>query len=514
MQNKNESYSKRQLIGFVIALPLFISLLLIDAPEGLAVEGWRVFAVAVLMAILWMTESIPIPVTALLPLILFPFLGVTAFGNVAASYANSNVFLFMGGFFIAISMQKWGLHRRIALYLIWAIGSSPRRIILGFMVATASLSMWISNTATTMLLYPIGLAVILQLVESREGDESGSDKAISNFRTALMLGIAYAASIGGISTLVGTPPNIVFVSAFSKLYPEAPEISFFTWFVAGFLLLLLFLPICWIVLTRITFKISNKSSPGGRQVIREELNKLGPMLIQEKLVAVVFSATALAWITRKDVTIGSTTLQGWSSMLDASDFLHDGTVAMLAAIILFCIPVNLKKGKFLLDWESAVKIPWGILILFGGGIALAGGFKSSGLAEWFGSQLSLLGGVPVPIMISITCTTMTFMTELTSNIATTSLFMPILASTAAGIGMHPLLLMIPATISASCAFMLPVATPPNAIIFASGYVSISQMAKTGILLNLIGIVLVTLLTYFVVVPLFEISTTSLPAWVH
>ena len=514
MQNKTESYSKRQLIGFVIALPLFISLLLIDAPEGLAVEGWRVFAVAVLMAILWMTESIPIPVTALLPLILFPFLGVTAFGNVAASYANSNVFLFMGGFFIAISMQKWGLHRRIALYLIWAIGSSPRRIILGFMVATASLSMWISNTATTMLLYPIGLAVILQLVESREGDESGSYKSISNFRTALMLGIAYAASIGGISTLVGTPPNIVFVSAFSKLYPEAPEISFFTWFVAGFLLLLLFLPICWIVLTRITFKISNKSSPGGRQVIREELNKLGPMLIQEKLVAVVFSATALAWITRKDVTIGSTTLQGWSSMLDASDFLHDGTVAMLAAIILFCIPVNLKKGKFLLDWESAVKIPWGILILFGGGIALAGGFKSSGLAEWFGSQLSLLGGVPVPIMISITCTTMTFMTELTSNIATTSLFMPILASTAAGIGMHPLLLMIPATISASCAFMLPVATPPNAIIFASGYVSISQMAKTGILLNLIGIVLVTLLTYFVVVPLFEISTTSLPAWVH
>ncbi|MCH8980597.1 anion permease, partial [candidate division KSB1 bacterium] len=271
MQNKNESYSKRQLIGFVIALPLFIILLLIDAPEGLAVEGWRVFAIAVLMAILWMTESIPIPVTALLPLILFPFLGVIGFGDVAASYANSNVFLFMGGFFIAITMQKWGLHRRIALYLIWAIGSSPRRIILGFMVATASLSMWISNTATTMLLYPIGLAVILQLVESREGDESGSDKSISNFRTALMLGIAYAASIGGISTLVGTPPNIVFVSAFSKLYPEAPEISFFTWFVVGSLLLLLFLPICWIVLTRIAFRVSNKSFPGGRQVFGEEI---------------------------------------------------------------------------------------------------------------------------------------------------------------------------------------------------------------------------------------------------
>lgn len=514
MQNKSESYSKRQIIGLVIALPLFIILLLIPAPSGLTVEGWRVFAIAALMAILWMTESIPIPVTALLPLILFPFLGVIGFGDVAVSYANSNVFLFMGGFFIAIAMQKWGLHRRIALYLIWVIGSSPRRIILGFMVATAFLSMWISNTATTMMLYPIGLAVILHLMEGREGDGLGRDKSILNFRTSLMLGIAYAASIGGIATLVGTPPNIVFVSAFSKLYPEAPEISFFTWFMAGSLLLLLFLPLCWIVLTRIVFRISSESSPGGRQMIREELNKLGPMLMQEKLVAVVFSATALAWITRKDVTIGAVTLKGWSSMLGASDFLHDGTVAMLAAIILFCIPVNLKKGQFLLDWESAVKIPWGILILFGGGIALAGGFKSSGLAEWFGAQLSLLGSVPIPIMILSTCTTMTFMTELTSNVATTSLFMPILASTATGIGAHPLLLMIPATISASCAFMLPVATPPNAIIFASGYVSISQMARTGILLNLIGVILVTLLTYFVVVPLFEISTPALPAWVH
>ncbi len=514
MQNKSENYTKRQKIGFAVTLPLFIILLLMPAPAGLSVEGWRVFAIAAIMAILWMTESIPIPVTALLPLILFPFFGVIAFGDVAASYANSNVILFMGGFFIAISMQKWGLHRRIALYLIWGIGTSPRRIILGFMVATAFLSMWISNTATTMMLYPIGLAVILHLMESRVGAESATDDSILNFRTALMLGIAYAASIGGIATLVGTPPNIVFVSAFSKLYPEAPEISFFTWFMVGSLLLLLFLPICWIVLTRISFRVSNKNLPGGRQVIREELNKLGPMLIQEKLVAVVFSATALAWITRKDMIIGSATLKGWSSMLGASDFLHDGTVAMLAAIVLFCIPVNLKKGKFLLDWESAVKIPWGILILFGGGIALAGGFKSSGLAEWVGTQLSLLGTVPLPIMISRTCPTMTFTTELTSNVATTSLFMPVLASTAAGIGMHPLLLMIPATISASCAFMLPVATPPNAIIFASGYVSISQMAKAGILLNLIGIVLVTLLTYFVIVPLFEISITALPAWVH
>ena len=292
MQNKPETYSKRQSIGLFTALPLFIILLLMPAPAGLAVEGWRVFAIAAFMAILWMTEAIPIPVTALLPLVLFPFLSVISFSDVAPSYANSNLFIFMGGFFIAIAMQKWGLHRRIALYLIWVIGSSPRRIILGFMVATAFLSMWISNTATTMMLYPIGLAVILHLMEGKAEDDLGSDKAMVNFRTALMLGIAYAASIGGITTLVGTPPNIVFVSAFSKLYPEAPEISFFSWLMVGSLLLVLFLPICWLVLTRVSFKVSSEKFPAGRQMIREELNKLGAMSTQEKIVAGVFSATA------------------------------------------------------------------------------------------------------------------------------------------------------------------------------------------------------------------------------
>ena len=466
------------------------------------------------MATLWITECIPIPVTALLPLVLFPLFGVHEFANVAKSYANSNIFLFMGGFFIAMAMQKWGLHRRIALYLILAIGTSPRRIVLGFMVATALLSMWISNTATTMMLYPIGLAIILHLMESGVGLETNTDRMTSDFRTALMLGIAYAASIGGIATLVGTPPNIVFVSAFSSLYPEAPEISFLYWLIVGLILLFLFLPLCWLVLTKLAFKVSREKLPGGRGLIREEIGKLGPMQLEEKIVAIVFAATALAWITRKDLTIGSINLFGWSSLLGVENFVHDASVAMTAAIILFVIPSSVKKGQFLLDWESAVKIPWGILVLFGGGIALAEGFKTSGLAEWFGTQLSLLGAVPIPVMIMLTSTTLTFMTELTSNIATTTLFMPILASTAAAISAHPLLLMIPATISASCAFMLPVATPPNAIIFASGYVSIPQMARTGILLNLIGIVLVTLLTYFVVVPLFGISSTSLPAWVH
>ncbi|MFQ5630715.1 MAG: SLC13 family permease, partial [bacterium] len=500
-QNANE-YSLRQKIGFFLTLPVFILFILLPAPAGLSQEGWRVFASAAVMAILWITECIPIPATALLPLILFPFFGVNAIANVAVNYANSNIFLFMGGFFIAMAMQKWGLHRRIALYLIYLIGSSPKRIVLGFMVATAFLSMWISNTATTMMMYPIGLAIILHLMERRGDKREKTDHTILYFRTALMLGIAYAASIGGIATLVGTPPNIVFVSAVTRLYPQAPEISFVSWLVAGLILVVLFLPICWLILTNIVFKVSKRALPGGKKVIRDEIDKLGPMQPAEKMVAIVFAFTAFAWITRRDLSIGDFTFHGWSSLLGVSQYVNDATVAIFAAFILFILPHHLQKGEFVLDWESAAKIPWGILILFGGGIALADGFKISGLAGWIGQQLSLFGAVPLIVMIVLTCATLTFMTELTSNVATTTLFMPILASTATAIHAHPFLLMIPATISASCAFMLPVATPPNAIIFASGYVTVPQMAKAGILLNCIGIVIVTLLTYFVVVHLF------------
>lgn len=513
MMQKNHAYSTRQKVGLFVAVPLFLLMVLLPAPAGLNQPGWLVLATALLMAVLWISECIPIPVTALLPLLLFPFFRVSAFGEVAVNYANSNIFLFMGGFFIAMAMQKWGLHRRIALYLIYLIGSSPRRIVLGFMVATAFLSMWISNTATTMMMYPIGLAIILHLAESQPEGEDLSARFVHNFRTALMLAIAYAASIGGIATLVGTPPNIVFVSAVSRLYPDAPEISFVSWMVVGLILVLVFLPICWLILTSLVFKVSRETLSGGREVIREELDKLGPMNAAEKSVAVVFVLTALAWITRRDLTIGELTVHGWASLLGVGEFVNDATVAILASFVLFALPHKLQTGEFVLDWESAVKIPWGILLLFGGGIALADGFKISGLAQWIGEQLTLLGAVPLIVMIFLTCGTLTFMTELTSNVATTTLFMPILASTAIAIEAHPYLLMIPATISASCAFMLPVATPPNAIIFASGYVTVPQMARAGIFLNLIGMVLVTLLTYFVVVPLMGI-TVALPAWAH
>ena len=506
-------YSARQKVGLFLALPVFLAIYFLPFNASLSPMARSVLAAAVMMATLWITEAIPIPATALLPLVLFPLLKVEVFAEVAKNYAHSNIFLFMGGFFLAISMQKWGLHRRIALRLILLIGSSPRRIILGFMVATAFLSMWISNTATTMMMYPIGLAIILHLTESaQQRGEDQIEVGGEHFRTALMLAIAYAASVGGIGTLIGTPPNIVFAAALSKLYPEAPEVSFVQWLGVGIPLVLVFIPLIYFFLTRVAFRIGSDRQDSGDEVIREELAKLGPMTRPEKTVAVVFLLTALAWLSRADLKIGSHVLHGWASTLGVSGYVNDATVAMLAALVLFILPAKLSEGEFTLDWNSAVSIPWGILILFGGGIALADAFKVSGLAEWSGQQLALFGKAPLPVLIILTSLVVVVVTEFTSNTATSTLFMPILASLSGALHVHPFLLMIPAAVSASCAFMLPVATPPNAIVFASGYITIPQMAKTGFLINLVGAVLVLLLTYLVVVPLFGISFNELPLW--
>lgn len=513
--NAAAPYSRRQWIGFISSVPLFLLLLLLPTPAGLSEAGQVVLSAAVLMALLWITEAIPIAATALLPLVLFPLLKVDTFGNVAKSYAHSNIFLFMGGFILATAIQKWGLHRRIALRLILLIGTNPRRIVLGFMVATAFLSMWISNTATTMMMYPIGLAVIAHFIADRRanGDPEGVD-SMQNLQTVLMLAIAYAASVGGIGTLIGTPPNIVFAAAMTKLFPGAPEITFVQWIGIGLPLVLIFLPLIWILLTRVIFKIGTDDSSSGRELIRAKYQELGPMQRPEKIVAWVFFLTALAWITRGDIKLGSVVLTGWASLLGISKTVNDATVAMAASLVLFSIPVSWRRGEFLLDWESARDIPWGILLLFGGGIALAGGFVTSGLATWIGRQLEHLGTLPVPLLILSIAFMVTFLTEITSNTATTTLLMPVLASLALAMHTHPLLLMIPATISASCAFMLPVATPPNAIVFGSGYISIPQMAKAGVLLNFVGMFIVTLLVYAFGIPLFSISLSQMPAWVQ
>ena len=513
MENKR-NFSLRQTIGLLGGIPIFLAFLLIPLSETLEPLAQKTLAVAVLMAWWWITEALPIPATSLVPIVAYPVLKIMSGKTVVLSYADSNIFLFMGGFFLAMAMQKWELHRRIALHIIRFIGLGPNKIILGFMIATAVLSMWISNTASTMMMYPIGLAIILQMTTLSAKNNHSFEAHAGAFQTSLMLGIAYAASIGGIGTKIGTPPNIVFAAAVKSIFPDAPEIGFLQWMLVGVPLVVVFIPITWLVLTKIFLRIRIPSLPGSKEVIDEQLEKLGPMQTGEKWVLTIFVLTALAWIFRKNIDLGVFVIPGWTNLLGIETFVNDATVAILAAILLFAIPVDFKRGKFLLDWDWAIKIPWGILLLFGGGIALAAGFKSTGLAAWIGQNLSLFSHVPLIVMIMITCFMLTFLTEVTSNTATSTIFMPILAATAFAMGIHPFLLMVPATISASCAFMLPVATPPNAIVFGSGCVTIPQMAKVGFGLNIIGIFIVTTITYFVAIPAFGIILGTLPNWIR
>ncbi len=493
--------------GMAIGVAGFSAILLCPAPEGMSPEGKRVAAVAVLLAVWWMTECIPIPATALLPLVLFPALGVMSMKDVSVSFGDANILLFAGGFFIAVAMQKWNLHRRLALHVVHRLGVNPPRMVLGFMVATALLSMWISNTATCMMMLPIAMSVIARI------EEKASPEFTRRFALALMLGIAYAASIGGIGTLIGTPPNIVLAAQLRSLYPDAPAIGFLQWMKAGVPLVILFVPIVWVLLAFVQFRLRTREDLGQDAAIREEIARLGPMGRGEWTVLVVFVLTALAWVFRRDIDLGLLTLPGWARLFPHPDYMHDGTVAIFFALVLFITPVDLKRGVFALDWETALKIPWGILLLFGGGLAVAQGFRDTGLIAWVGAQLGVLSGMPPLFMILCVAVLMTFLTEITSNTATTTIMLPILAATASqALGVHPLLLMLPATLSASCAFMLPVATPPNAIVFGSGRLSVGQMARSGLVLNLIGVILVTLLTYTLAVPVFGIAFGELPAW--
>lgn len=514
MTVKKQQVSWRQRIGLWGGIPIFLFIFHVPISSQLGPLAQKTLAVAVLMAWWWITEALPIPATSLIPIVAFPLFKIMAAKDVVRWYGDSNIFLFMGGFFLAMAMQKWELHRRIALHIIRFIGLGPRKIILGFMIATAFLSMWISNTASTMMMYPIGLAIILQVATIDEKDKRDLDSMTLSFQTALMLGIAYAASIGGIGTKIGTPPNIVFAAAVKSIFPDAPEIGFLQWMLVGVPLVVIFVPIAWLFLTRVALPIRIKSLPGSKEVINEQLAKLGPMRKAERLVLIIFTLTALAWIFRANIDLGALVIPGWTNLLGVEKYVDDAAIAIFSAVLLFAIPADLKRGEFLLDWDWAIKIPWGILLLFGGGIALAAGFKTTGLAAWIGQNLGLFSQVPLLVMIMITCFMLTFLTEVTSNTATATIFMPILAATGLAMGIHPYLLMIPATISASCAFMLPVATPPNAIIFGSGCVTIPQMAKVGFGLNLIGIIIVTTLTYFIAIPAFGIVLKALPSWIH
>ncbi|GMV91146.1 MAG: di- and tricarboxylate transporter [Candidatus Hydrogenedentota bacterium] len=504
----NSSQSKVRRAGLWAGLAALLVIFFMPTPEGMSAEGQRVAAVALLMGVWWITEAIPIPATSLLPLALFPLLGVMSGKDLAVSYGDPNIFLFAGGFFIAMAMQKWRLHERMALNIVARTGGDPANLVMGFMVATAFLSLWISNAATTMMMVPIGLAVIDEVA-----GKAGKERTV-NFGLCIMLGIAYAASIGGTGTLVGTPPNIVLAGTLARIYPEAPRIGFGQWMFFGIPFVLVFIPIAWFLLTRVLCPLRELGSlTDGEGAVRERLRALGPMSRGERIVLAVSTLTALAWIFRADLQLGAFTLPGWSRLLPHAGFVNDGTVAIFFAVLLFMIPVDRKAGEFALDWDWAVRIPWGVLLLFGGGFALAQGFSDTGLVEWAGNHLSVLSGFPLLVILIILCVAVTFLTEFTSNTALATIMLPILAVTATqGLHVHPLVLLVPATLSASMAFMMPVATPPNALVFGSGHVTVSQMARTGFVLNLVGVVLVVLITYLVVIPVLNITPGVLPAW--
>lgn len=470
-------FSRRELVGLILGPLLFVVMLLMPTPEGMSPEGQKAAAVTLLMATLWITEAIPIPATALLPIALFPLLGVMPTARVTASYGNHLIYLFMGGFLIAMAIERWQLHRRIALHTIRLVGVTPSRVLLGFMLATAFLSCWISNTATAMLMVTIGMAVLRQLTPGQPKEDEALPPTW--FGISLMLGIAYAASIGGVATLIGTPPNAILAGVIEKQYGYS--IGFAEWMLFAAPLSLVMLIITWWFLTRVAFRQTmSQELSGGRNVIREQLEQLGAMSRQEKRVLMVFSLVVAAWLFR-----------GLLTEIPALSELTDSSVAILGALLLFVIPADLKKGQFLLDWKTAVRIPWDIIILFGGGFALTSGFAASGLTEWLGGQLTLLQGANMVILVGAVVLLVIFMTEVTSNTATASLLIPVMSGFALAADIAPLALMASAALAASFAFMLPVATPPNAIVFASRQVTIPQMARVGILLNLIGAVLIT-----------------------
>lgn len=464
-------------------------------------------AVALLMALWWVTEVVPLAVTSLLPFVLFPLLGVMNGKEVASNYFNDIIFLFLGGFLFALAMQKWNLHRRIALKLLNIVGNSPARIMLGFMLATSFLSMWISNTATTMLMVPILMSIILKL------EELNKENGIKSFSTGLLLAVAYSASIGGISTLVGTPPNLSFARIFAIYFPDAPEISFASWFFYAFPIVVILLSITFGYLYLVFIK--NKSDAWTNidtDYIDSEYESLGPWIAEQKIVAVFFGLLAILWFTRADLNFGFITIPGWSNLFQNPKFLNDGTVAIAIAILLFLIPSKNGNSEFIMDWKTAESIPWEIILLFGGGFALASGFKESGLSLWFGDQLMWLKDVHPFIIILSVSLLITFLTELTSNVATVETFLPVLAGLAMSIEVNPLLFMLPATISASLAFMLPSATAPNAIIFGTKRLKVLDMSSSGLALNFLGIIIVTVASYYLATFIFSISLTEFPAW--
>ncbi len=493
-------------IGLWLGAAFFVLLMLFPI-EPANPPASRLAAIALLMATWWVTDAIPLFATALLPLFLYPLFGILDGGTTAPIYFNSTIVLFVGGFMLALTMEKWDLHRRIALNIIHAVGGGPARIVLGFMLAAGFLSMWISNTATAVMMVPIGLAIVLKIEDAFGAERSHA------FTVSLMLGIAYGCSVGGLTTLVGTPPNLSFVRIFQILFPEAPPIAFGQWLVMAFPIGTIMLGTAWLMLTKVFYRTPDDVAVE-HDVVARERDELGPISFEERTVLAVFVTTALLWVFRVDLNVGLFVIPGWSNLLPSAGMIDDGTVAIAMASLLFFIPARDRSSGAtrVMGPDVIPRLPWDIVLLFGGGFALAAGFQRTGLAQLIGDQFELLGSLPPLAMIVLVCLAITFLTELTSNLATTEMILPILAAVAVATETHPLILMIPATLSASCAFMMPVATPPNAIVFGSERLAVSEMARVGIVLNLIGAVVIATLVFLVGTVVFDIDPGAVPAW--
>ncbi|MFH0257772.1 SLC13 family permease [Vibrio rumoiensis] len=462
-------------LGLILGPLVLILTLIFPAPfEGMSEPAWRMVGLATFMAIWWVTEAAPIPVTSFLPIILSPLLGTADIKTATAAYANPLIFLFLGGFMLSIAMEKWNLHRRVALIAMLAVGNKPAHQVGGLMLVTAFLSMWMSNTATAVMMLPIGMSII-GMVCGEKGDKN------PQFASALLLGIAYSASIGGLATLIGTPPNALLAAYLSNTYQI--ELGFGRWMMVGLPLTIVMLTLAWVWLTKVSYKLPNEEAGDARSLLKNQLQLLGKLSKGEKWVAVIFVGAAVSWIIRP-------LLAKWTGLP-----INDTSIAIFAALLLFVIPVNVKTQQFVLDWESTKKLPWGVLLLFGGGLSLAAQIKSSGLADFIGDSLGATSGMPIIVVMLIVTAAIIFLTEVTSNTATAAGFLPLLGPIAIAMGEGPMMLAIPAALAASCAFMMPVATPPNSIVFASGQLKIKEMIRAGFALNIMGIFIITALSY-------------------
>lgn len=464
-----------KVVALIMGPLLFLIINQIAPTAGLDENAWDVLAVVSWMVIWWIFEAVPIPVTALLPIILMPLLGVSSVGEATSPYASSIIFLFMGGFMLALGMERHNLHKRIALNLIRLTGTNANGVILGFMLATAILSMWISNTATAVMMLPIALSVVTLL----DTEQSETKKGFSKFKLGLFLSIAYAANIGGMGTLIGTPPNVVFLGYVNTMLKS--DIAFADWLLFGIPAVAILLFLTYVLITRVLFPHKLGKIKGADELIHKELHALGKWKQAERAVAVIFACTALAWIFKKQI-----------NLLIGQDLLTDTITAMMGGLAMFVVPVN-KKGKRLLKWEATRDLPWGILILFGGGMSLAKAMERTGIVELVGEYVATYDHLPHWAIVLILTSIMLFMTELMSNVALTTIMVPMVIGIANGLGIDPFLVCIPVTMAASCAFMMPISTPPNAVVFSSGYIKMKEMVRAGFLLNLLSILILVLI---------------------